>query len=265
MLRRIITIDKDRCDGCGLCISACHEGALELIDGKATLIKDDYCDGLGDCLPTCPTDAISFVEREAAPYDEAAVLARMAARAEGEKAPGHTSANTSATAADPAPSPCGCPGSQARSLQPNPAQSTEPAAGIAACEAGSRATDSELHQSALMQWPVQIKLVPSNAAYFDGADVLIAADCTAFAYADFHRDFMEGKITLIGCPKLDEGDYSQKFTDIFANNNIASVTVTRMEVPCCGGIQRAVETALQNCGKSLPYEVVTLSTNGQVL
>lgn len=192
MIRKIIEIQEEKCNGCGLCASACHEGAIGMVDGKARLLREDYCDGLGDCLPQCPTGAITFVEREAAPYDEAGIFR-------------------------------------------------------------------------LRQWPCQIKLVPVNAPYFHKAKLLIAADCTAYTYADFHRDFMKGKITLIGCPKLDGADYSEKLTEIIKNNDIRSVTILRMEVPCCGGLEMAVKKALQNSGKFLPWQVVTISTEGQIL
>ena len=192
MIRKIIEIQEEKCNGCGLCASACHEGAIGMVDGKARLLREDYCDGLGDCLPQCPTGAITFVEREAAPYDEAGI-------------------------------------------------------------------------SRLRQWPCQIKLVPVNAPYFHKAKLLIAADCTAYTYADFHRDFMKGKITLIGCPKLDGADYSEKLTEIIKNNDIISVTILRMEVPCCGGLEMAVKKALQNSGKFLPWQVATISTEGQIL
>ncbi|MCP1103623.1 NAD-dependent dihydropyrimidine dehydrogenase PreA subunit [Aequitasia blattaphilus] len=231
MIRKIIKIDEDKCNGCGICAEACHEGAIGMVEGKAKLLRDDYCDGLGDCLPTCPTNAISFETREAAAYDEAAVHARMAKM-------GKT------------PPSGGCPGSQARSIQRN----STPAAHV----------ETAL-QSQLTQWPVQIKLAPINAPYFENANLLIAADCTAYAYADFHNKFMHNKVTLIGCPKLDDGDYSEKLTEIIRNNNIKSVTVVRMEVPCCGGIQNAVITALKNSGKMIPWQVVTISTDGNIL
>ena len=235
MVRRIIEIDQDKCNGCGACAAACHEGAIGMVDGKATLLRDDYCDGLGDCLPTCPTGAISFVEREAAAYDEAAVLAKKAEALKG-------SAPVTRT---------GCPGSQSQVLHPPaaPAAVQAPAAAV----------------SQLMQWPVQIKLLPVEAPYYNGAKLLIAADCTAYARADFHQRFMRGRITLIGCPKLDEGDYTEKLTEIIRRNDIREVTVVRMEVPCCGGIQRAVETALRQSGKFIPWQVVTLGRDGNIL
>ena len=235
MVRRIIEIDQDKCNGCGACARACHEGAIGMVDGKARLLRDDYCDGLGDCLPTCPTGAITFVEREAAAYDEAAVLAAKAAKEESL--------------------PCGCPGSMAKSLQPKPAPAAQ-----TACTAPAVQQSSQLRQ-----WPVQIKLVPVNAPWFDGCKLLIAADCTAYAYANFHQDFIRDHITLVGCPKLDGVDYADKLTAIFQQNNIRSVTVVRMEVPCCGGIELAVKKALQNSGSFIPWSVVTISTDGRIL
>lgn len=204
MIRKIIHIDTEKCNGCGACAEACHEGAIGMVNGKAKLLRDDYCDGLGDCLPTCPTGAITFVEREAAAYDEAAVKKNMQQK-------------------------------------------------------------KQTGVSQLSQWPVQIKLVPVNAPYFDNASLLIAADCTAYAYGNFHNEFIRGKITLIGCPKLDEGDYTEKLTAIIANNNIKSLTVVRMEVPCCGGLEHAAVTALKNSGKFIPWQVVTVSTDGKIL
>ena len=233
MVRRIIEIDQEKCNGCGLCANACHEGAIGMVDGKATLLRDDYCDGLGDCLPVCPTGAISFVEREAAAYDEAAVQANMKQKQK------HT----------------GCPGSQSRSLQPapQPVQPTQSAQSV------------QPMSSALRQWPVQIKLAPIQAPYFDGAKLLIAADCTAYAYANFHQQFMQGKITLVGCPKLDMVDYSEKLTEILKQNDIRSLTIVRMEVPCCGGIELAAKKALQASGKFIPWQVVTISTDGRII
>lgn len=225
MIRRIIHIDEDKCTGCGLCAAACHEGAIAMVDGKAKLMREDYCDGLGDCLPACPVDAISFVEREAPAYNEAAVL-------ESRRQKAHSGG--------------GCPGHTLHSFRTAPA---------AAVSGGSQ----------LAQWPCQLRLVPVNAPYFQNADLLIAADCSAYAYADFHSGFMAGKITLIGCPKLDEGDYTEKLTVLLRSNGIRSVTVTRMEVPCCGGLERAVRAALANAGKDIPLEVVTFSLNGSIL
>jgi Fe-S-cluster-containing hydrogenase component 2 len=229
MIRKIIQIDEEKCNGCGACASACHEGAIGMVDGKAKLLRDDYCDGLGDCLPACPTEAISFVEREAAAYDEAAV---MAAKAKQE-----------------APLPCGCPGSASKTILRNETFSASPAP----------------QESQLRQWPVQIKLAPVNAPWFDGAKLLVAADCTAYAYANFHQDFIKDHITLVGCPKLDAEDYSVKLTEIIRSNNIRSVTVVRMEVPCCGGIENAVKTALHDSEKFIPWNVVTISTDGRIL
>lgn len=244
MIRTIINIDKEKCNGCGLCVNACHEGAIAMVDGKAELIRDDYCDGLGNCLPVCPTGAITFEEREAAAYDEAAVEENMKKKQEAEHQ--HHQPNLA----------CGCPGSQARALK----RETEAASAPAPSAAQTAKPESQLQQ-----WPVQIKLVPVNAPYFDGANLLIAADCAAYAYANFHNDFIKNRITVIGCPKLDEGDYSEKLTAIIANNNIKSVTVVRMEVPCCGGIQNAAITALRNSGKMIPWQVVTISTTGEIL
>lgn len=199
MIRKIIQIDTEKCNGCGLCAKACHEGAIGMVDGKAKLLRDDYCDGLGDCLPACPVNAISFTVREAAAYDEAAVLAKKGK------------------------------GSQ------------------------------------LQQWPVQIRLVPVEAPFFQGTDLLVAADCTAYAYAEFHKECIRGRVTLVGCPKLDSVDYAEKLTEILRNNEIRSVTVVRMEVPCCGGMENAVKRALQASGKLLPWQVVTISTDGKIL
>ena len=231
MIRKIIKIDTEKCNGCGACAAACHEGAIEMVDGKARLMREDYCDGLGDCLPACPVDAISFEEREAPAYNEEAVRQAKMQRF-GVKLP------------------CGCPGTQSKAIKrEHTANDTAPSA---------VATE-------LSQWPVQIKLVPTNAPYFDGANLLIAADCTAYAYGNFHREFMRNKITIIGCPKLDEGDYADKLTQIIANNDIKSVTIVRMQVPCCGGIENAAKRALQASGKFIPWRVVTISTDGNIV
>ena len=237
MIRKIIEIDREKCNGCGACAAACQEGAIGMVDGKAALLRDDYCDGLGNCLPHCPANAITFVEREAAAFDEKAVAAaQLRKRAEALKG----SAPVTRT---------GCPGSRAAELK----------------QTAAEAPVQTMAQSRLMQWPIQIKLLPVQAPFYQGAKLLIAADCTAFSRADFHERFMKGHITLIGCPKLDEGDYAEKLTDILRLNDIRAVTVVRMEVPCCGGLQRAAETALQNSGKFLPWQVVTLGRDGSIL
>ncbi len=233
MIRKIIRIDGEKCNGCGLCAEACHEGAIDIIDGKAKLLRDDYCDGLGNCLPVCPTGAISFEEREAAEYDEAAVNEKNLHK-QGEKLP------------------CGCPGTQSKSISHSQEH----------CSCTSEGSEN---LSRLSQWPVQIKLAPVNAPYFNGANLLVAADCSAYAYGDFHNKFIKNRITLIGCPKLDDTDYSEKLTAILKLNSIKSVTVVRMEVPCCGGIENAVKTALRNSGKLIPWQVVTISTDGKIL
>ena len=231
MIRKIIHIDEDACNGCGLCVDACHEGAIGLINGKAKLLRDDYCDGLGDCLPACPTGAITFVEREAAAYDGPPVEKNRRSKCQRAR-------------------PLGCPGHAVKPFQ----RSSSPLSG-----------SSQEEESQLAQWPCQIKLAPVKAPYFQGAKLLIAADCTAFAYASFHQRFMRGKVTLVGCPKLDSVDYSEKLTEILRENEIQSVTVLRMEVPCCGGLEQAVIRALQNSGKFLPWHVVTLSTDGRIV
>lgn len=239
MKRRIIQIDEQKCNGCGACAAACHEGAIAMVEGKARLMRDDYCDGLGDCLPTCPTGAITFVEREAAPYDEAAVQAAKQRKAQSAGCPGSAAHTLHG----------GCPGSAARALSGG----SEPAA------------VPTMAPSRLRQWPVQIKLVPMEAPFFDGAKLLIAADCTAYAYAAFHERFIRGHITLVGCPKLDSVDYSEKLTEILRRNDIREVTVVRMEVPCCGGLEQAAKRALQASGKFIPWQVVTISTDGRIL
>lgn len=226
MIRRIITIDENKCTGCGLCADACHEGAIGIVNGKAKLLREDYCDGLGDCLPACHVDAISFEEREAAAYDEKAVEAAKARKI-----------------------PCGCPGSMAKSISRGDEKNF---------------TGAESVPSQLSQWPVQIKLVAPNALYFNNSDVLIAADCTAYAYGNFHNDFIRGRVCLIGCPKLDIVDYSEKLNEIFRTNEIKSVIVTRMEVPCCGGIEHAVKQAISDSGKNIECKVRIITTDGRI-
>jgi len=222
MKRRIIEIDREKCNGCGACATACHEGAIKMVEGKATLMREDYCDGLGDCLPACPTGAITFVEREALAYNEEAVKASKAL-------------------------PCGCPGTAAKKIERKEVHYTQKA------------------ESELTQWPVQIKLVPVKAPYFEGAKLLIAATCSAFAYGAFHQEFIKGHKTLVGCPKLDGVDYSEKLCEIIKNNDIKEVTIVRMEVPCCGGLEAMAKKALQESGKFLPWRVVTISTEGEII
>ena len=224
MLRRIIRIDEDKCNGCGLCAAACHEGAIGMVNGKARLLREDYCDGLGDCLPACPENAISFEMREAPAYNEAAVLAAKRAKEA---------------------SPCACPGSSCQTIHPG----VNNAAGYV--------------PSCLGNFPVQIQLAPVNSPWFDGADLLIAADCTAYAYGNFHQDFIRGRVTLIGCPKLDNTQYATKLAAIFSSNDVRSITLTRMTVPCCGGLAYAVKTALEMSGKDIPLRIVTISPDGQ--
>lgn len=229
MIRKIIQIDQEKCNGCGACAAACHEGAIGMVAGKARLLRDDYCDGLGDCLPSCPTQAITFVEREAAPYDEAAVKAA-------QKGKGTFLS-------------LGCPGTNAKQIR--------------------REKDSYTclgdFGSQLSQWPIQIKLMPVKAPYYDGADLLIAADCTAYAYGNFHNEFIKNHITLIGCPKLDSADYTEKLTAVLLENDIKSVTIARMEVPCCSGLEQAAKAALKASGKFIPWQVAMISTDGSLL
>ena len=261
MKRQIITIDQDKCNGCGACAAACHESAIGMVEGKATLLRDDYCDGLGNCLPACPTGAITFIEREAAAYDEAAVKRNQAAQklTSAAPVPGALQAAAPQTQTRPA---FVCPGSQSRMLRTNQ-NSAQP--GTTTCSSATVAASAPAVTSQLAQWPVQIKLAPVQAPYFDGAKLLIAADCTAYARADFHQRFIKNHVTLIGCPKLDAVDYTEKLAAILAGNNIKSVTMVRMEVPCCGGIELAVKNALQQSGKMLPWQVVTLAVNGEIL
>ena len=270
MKRRIIQIDSDKCNGCGACARACHEGAISMVDGKAKLMRDDYCDGLGDCLPACPCGAITFTEREAAAYDEAAVLENKKNKDSGFslKFDPETVRKAYNKINDPSrwktdkeisekmqateeTLPCGCPGTNSKKIERDE------------CECGSAKITESI--SRLSQWPVQIKLVPVKAPYFEGAKLLIAADCTAYAYAAFHERFIKGHITLVGCPKLDDIDYSEKLTQIISENDIKSVTIVRMEVPCCGGLEHAAKCALQNSGKFIPWQVVTISIDGNIL
>lgn len=243
MKRRIIRIDEEKCNGCGLCADACHEGAIGMIDGKAKLLREDYCDGLGDCLPACPAGAISFEEREAAPYDEKAVMENKQKIQEKFQKKSQSQGMEI---------PKGCPGSQARAIQPKGESNVREEGAVPAA-------------SRLRQWPVQIKLAPVNASYFQGAKLLIAADCTAYAYGAFHEHFMKDHITLIGCQKLDSVDYSRKLTEIIRNNEIKSVKIVRMEVPCCGGLEQAVKTALKDSGKFIPWNVAVISTDGNII
>ena len=255
MLRKIIKIDEEKCNGCGAWAAAGHEGAIEMVNGKAKLTREDYCDGLGDCLPACPTGAITFEEREAPAYNEAAVLAAKAHKAAEAKAQAKPISKP-ATPAMPthgvhggAKLPCGCPGTNSKRILRE-----EDSCSVSAAPVTSR----------LSQWPVQIKLVPVNAPYFDDANLLIAADCTAYAYGNIHEEFIKGRVTLIGCPKLDVGDYADKLTAIISKNDIKSVTILRMEVPCCGGIENAAKRAIQASGKFLPWRVVTVTTDGRL-
>ena len=241
MIRKIIHIDEEKCNGCGICADACHEGAIDIVDGKAKLVRENFCDGFGDCLPACPTGAITFEEREAPAYDEVAVKEAQEKKMMKEMeqhAAGH-----------------GCPGSRFMQLKNN---------GNAENNTSQQNVSYAKPISRLGQWPCQIKLLPTQAPFYNGAKLLIAADCTAYAYANMHEDFMKGKVTMIGCPKLDEGDYTEKLTEIISNNDIAGVTIVRMEVPCCGGLQRAAENALKNSGKFIPWQVVTISRDGNM-
>lgn len=241
MIRKIIHIDEDRCSGCGLCAKACHEGAIDMVDGKAKLTRESFCDGFGDCLPECPSGAISFEEREAPEYDEAAV---RAAKAEKERKAMNDNVHSHGHEG-------GCPG--ARLMQFDRSEEC--------CETGAPAGRAV---SRLTQFPIQIKLLPTKAPFYEGARLLIAADCTAYAYANMHEDFMKGKVTMIGCPKLDEGDYCEKLTEIIRDNDIKSVTIVRMEVPCCGGLQSAAENALKSSGKFIPWQVTIVSRDGRI-
>ena len=276
----MIKIDTDKCNGCGICVNACHEGALEIVDGKATIIKDDYCDGLGNCLPVCPTDAISFEMREAVDYNEEAVVENMIKL--GKPVPEDLQAFIKPTASNPntkkqsitienmspkqEKAPHQCPGSMMKSLNPQAAMGKNT---TNTAQTPLQAPTAQMTKSQLKQWPIQIKLAPINAHFFDNAHLLIAADCCAYSYANFHNEFMRNKITLIGCPKLDNTDYSEKLTEIIVNNNLKSITIVRMEVPCCSGMEKAVTTAIkqafQKTDKLIPWQVITLSTDGNIL
>ena len=274
MKRKIVEIDESKCTGCGLCANACHEGAIAMVDGKAKLVKDDYCDGMGDCLPECPAGAIKIVEREAAAYDEKAVQERKMAKMQEQMKSGgmalHPEGHT------PPPGGLdrrslgggGCPGKAMRTFN----RAEENGRAVAPRPPFSAASSMPPYQdgygsvpSQLAQWPCQIRLVPVKAPFFNGAKLLIAADCTAYAYANFHQEFMRGKVTIVGCPKLDPVDYSEKLTEILRENDIKSVTIVRMEVPCCGGLEMAAKKALQESGKFIPWQVVTISLDGKIL
>ena len=277
MVRQIIHIDEDKCNGCGLCATACHEGAIEIVDGKAKLMRENFCDGLGDCLPGCPTGAITFEQREAPAYDESAV---EAAKKQKEMQAKMQNDGMQLHGGHPGG---GCPGSMMRDLRNRAGENSatvnsagasqivgEAPAGVPCAApqmvASQMMTSASLVMpSQLVNWPVQIKLAPVTAPYFDGAKLLIAADCTAYAYANFHQDFIKGKVTLIGCPKLDAIDYSEKLTAIIANNDIKSVTIVRMEVPCCGGLEMAAKKAIQDSGKFIPWQVVTVGIEGEII
>lgn len=271
MLRQIIEIDEDLCIGCELCISACNEGAIGIVDGKAKLLRDDYCDGLGNCLPNCPTGAISFIQKETLPFDKAAVLEKMKKTLENENVPQVSG---------------GCPGSAVMSINRNSESYIHEGHGCCSgdehshdedhdcqCEGSSQKVmkkevasgNNTVIESELRQWPVQIKLMPLKSPLYENANLLIAADCAAYAYGDFHRDFMRNKVAIIGCPKLDDGDYTEKLTEIIRHNDIKSVTIVRMQVPCCGGLERAGKMALQASGKFIPWNVVTISTDGRII
>lgn len=251
MIKKVIKIDEDKCVGCGLCATACKEGAIGMVDGKAKLMREDYCDGLGNCLPVCPTSAITFEEREI----QIQAGLDLSREAELKNCPASSSQPDSAIQ----PLACGCPGTLAKTIVRKDKD-------YDACETSpARNTNTEILDSQLRQWPCQIKLVPVSAPYFEQANLLISADCAAYAFGDFHRKFMKNKVTIIGCPKLDEGDYAEKLTAIIKNNNLKSITVVRMEVPCCGGLEHAAKQAIMASGKMIPWSVVTIGTDGEIL
>ncbi|HHW09119.1 MAG TPA: 4Fe-4S binding protein [Firmicutes bacterium] len=272
MRRKIVHINEEKCNGCGLCVAACHEGALQMVDGKAKLVSESYCDGLGDCLPECPTGAIIIEEREAAPYDEAAVQEHL------EKKSQATPIEPDLENASPPFArfklECGCPGTAAREIKPTTCPATRPAFRPATrlpvqeddtAHNGAQASLRSAAVSQLRQWPCQLRLVSVNAPYFDHAHLLIAADCTAYAYAGMHEDFMRGKITLIACPKLDHYDYAEKLAEILELHEIRSITILRMEVPCCGGLVEMVKSALRKSGRLIPWHVTIIATDGSIV
>jgi len=260
ILRKIIHINQEKCNGCAACVTACHEGALVMQHGKATLVRDDYCDGLGDCLPTCPTGALSFEEREADAYDDVAVQANIQKQSEQGKQSGQDKQSGQSGQAKPFP----CQGSHVRTFSPASNQIIAQSDNQTSGQIDNQAISTE-HGSQLTQWPIQIKLVPVNAPYFNEAHLLLAADCTAYAYGDFHNQFMKGKITLIGCPKLDEGDYATTLTEIFRANTIKSIVLFRMQVPCCGGMHHALSRAIEASGKSIPWQSIVISPDGRIV
>lgn len=260
-VRKIIEIDQDKCNGCGVCLAACHEGAIELVDGKARLVGDEYCDGLGDCLPECPTGAIKIIEREAVSYNEESVERRREELAKDQGAEGE-GPQENASPERRRETPCSCPGASSQLLSRDTVTCDD--GNTRGCAQGVK-METGCCLSELRQWPIQLALAPSGASYFKGADLLIAADCTAYAYGSFHQDFIAGRITLIGCPKLDDHDYLEKLTEIFRNNTPKSITVVRMEVPCCGGLVQAVKGAMLKLGMIVPYNEVLISTDGRII
>ena len=265
MIKKVIKIDEDKCVGCGLCATACKEGAIGMVDGKAKLMREDYCDGLGNCLPVCPTSAITFEEREIQ-IQAGLDLSREAVLKNCPANPKTAAEAPNQTTAEKPPLACGCPGTLAKTIDRKEREYEACDASVPVRTVASPTqVDSGILDSQLRQWPCQIKLVPVNAPYFDNANLLISADCAAYAYGDFHRKFMKNKVTLIGCPKLDEGDYTEKLTAIIENNNLKSITVVRMEVPCCGGLENAAKRAIMASEKMIPWSIVTIGTDGEIL